>query len=235
MAAEAEAALPMIMVIKLMYLMMKKFIMTAIQRIRTVTLPIPKPMKLMMRTSIMKQPSQTTTDLFLTKSRVLRSLCSRATEASKYNFDQNPLINRDRQQNKGLAPSFNIDDTGFVRAGTKIADLKKKTLAFYTADNFAAWSYRNEKGVTIDEWEWFSQLKKEYGLTIKYTKSQHMKSTESALQAMNAGKPCDIIYSNHVVFPSSLCITRHLPTLSTQQPRFFTRLSAKTPWIRQVG
>lgn len=134
----------------------------------------------------------------------------RATEASKYNFDQNPLINRDRQQNKGLAPSFNIDDTGFVRAGTKIADLKKKTLAFYTADNFAAWSYRNEKGVTIDEWEWFSQLKKEYGLTIKYTKSQHMKSTESALQAMNAGKQCDIIYSNHVVFPSSLCITRSI-------------------------
>ena len=134
----------------------------------------------------------------------------RATEASKYNFDQNPLINRDRQQNKGLAPSFNIDDTGFVRAGTKSADLKNKTLAFYTADNFAAWSYRNEKGVTIDEWEWFSQLKKEYGLTIKYTKSQHMKSTESALQAMNAGKQCDIIYSNHVVFPSSLCITRSI-------------------------
>lgn len=134
----------------------------------------------------------------------------RATEASKYNFDQNPLINRDRQQNKGLAPSFNIDDTGFVRAGTKIADLKNKTLTFYTADNFAAWSYRNEKGVTIDEWEWFSQLKKEYGLTIKYTKSQHMKSTESALQAMNAGKQCDIIYSNHVVFPSSLCITRSI-------------------------
>lgn len=134
----------------------------------------------------------------------------RATEASKYNFDQNPLINRDRQQNKGLAPSFNIDDTGFVRAGTKLADLKNKTLAFYTADNFAAWSYRNEKGVTIDEWEWFSQLKKEYGLTIKYTKSQHMKSTESALQAMNAGKQCDIIYSNHVVFPSSLCITRSI-------------------------
>ncbi len=134
----------------------------------------------------------------------------RATEASKYNFDQNPLINRDRQQNKGLAPSFNIDDTGFVREGTKIADLKNKTLAFYTADNFAAWSYRNEKGVTIDEWEWFSQLKKEYGLTIKYTKSQHMKSTESALQAMNAGKQCDIVYSNHVVFPSSLCITRSI-------------------------
>ena len=113
----------------------------------------------MMRISITRQPSQTTTALFPTRSRVLRSPapCDRGF---KYNFDQNPLINRDRQQNKGLAPSFNIDDTGFVRAGTKLTDLNKKTLAFYTADNFAAWSYRNEKGVTIDEWEWFSQLKK---------------------------------------------------------------------------
>ena len=134
----------------------------------------------------------------------------RATEASKYNFDQNPLINRDRQQNKTWEPSFEIDDTGFVRAGTKKADLKGKTLAFFTSDNFAAWSYRNAKGETVDEWSWFKELKSELGLNIKYTVKQHMKSTTAALQAMNAGKQCDIIYSNHVVFPSSICITRSI-------------------------
>ncbi len=134
----------------------------------------------------------------------------RATEASKYNFDQNPLINRDRKQNDGAMPSFNIDDTGFVRAGTKIADLKGKTVTFFTADNFAAWSYRNEKGETIDEWDWFAELKKEIGLNVKYTVKQHEESVEAALQAMNTGKACDIIYSNHVVFPSSLCISRSI-------------------------
>lgn len=134
----------------------------------------------------------------------------RATEASKYNFDQNPLINRDRKQNDGAMPSFNIDDTGFVRAGTKIADLKGKTVTFFTADNFAAWSYRNKKGETIDEWDWFAELKKEIGLNVKYTVKQHEESVEAALQAMNTGKACDIIYSNHVVFPSSLCISRSI-------------------------
>lgn len=137
----------------------------------------------------------------------------RATEASKYNFDQNPLINRDKQQNKTALPSFNIDDTGFVRAGTKLTDLRSKTLSFYTADNFAAWSYRNEKGQTVDEWEWFKLLKSELGLNIKYTVKQHTESTTAALTAMNAGAPCDIIYSNHVVFPSTLCISRSITDL----------------------
>ena len=137
----------------------------------------------------------------------------RATEASKYDFDRNPLINRDRQQNKKMMPSFDINDTGFVRAGTKLEDLNKKTLTFFTADNFAAWSYRNEKGETIDEWKWFAQLKKELGLSIKYTVKQHMRSTDAALQSMNAGKNLDVVYSNHVTFPATLCITRSITEL----------------------
>lgn len=134
----------------------------------------------------------------------------RATEASKYNFDQNPLINRDRQQNKTWKPSFDINETGFVRAGTKLSDLKGKTLTFFTADNFAAWSYRNAKGETVDEWAWFKQLKSELGLNIKYTVKQHQESVNSALQSMNAGKNLDIVYTNHVVFPASLCISRSI-------------------------
>ena len=137
----------------------------------------------------------------------------RATEASKYNFDENPLINRDRNRNQTYLPSFNVDDTGFVRAGTKLADLKGKTLAFFTADNFAAWSYRNERGDTIDEWQWFKDLKSELGLNIKYTVKQHMNSVNAALQYMNSGKQCDLIYSNHVIFPSSICISRSITEL----------------------
>ncbi len=137
-----------------------------------------------------------------------------ATEASKYNFDQNPLINRDRQVNKEALPSFNIDDTGFVRAGTKISDLKGKRLEFFTADTFAAWSYRNAKGETIDEWQWFKDLKDEIGLTIKYTMKQHEKSINSVLQYMNAGKQCDVIYSNHAILcPQALCISKSITSL----------------------
>lgn len=137
----------------------------------------------------------------------------RATEMSKYNFDCNPIINRDRQQNKEAMPSFDIDGTCFVRDGTRLSALRGKTLEFFTADNFAAWSYRDEKGRTIDEWEWFKQLKRELGLNIKYTVKQHNASTQAALTAMNSGAACDIVYSNHVVFPSVLCISRSLTEL----------------------
>ncbi len=136
-----------------------------------------------------------------------------ATEKSKYDFDRNPLINRDRQVNREAMPSFPIDETGFVRDGTTIKDLKGKTLTFFTADNFAAWSYRNEKGETINEWQWFKDLKKNVGLNIKYTVKQHLNSTTAALQAMNAGKALDVVYTNHVVYPNALCISRSITDL----------------------
>ena len=137
----------------------------------------------------------------------------RATEASKYNFDENPLINRDRQNNQDVLPSFDINETGFVRNGTKLSDLKGKTLMFYTSDTFAAWSYRDKKGNTVDEWSWFKQLKDEIGLSVKTTVSSHVQSTESALKDMNAGKQCDVIYSSHVTYPASLCVSRSITEL----------------------
>ena len=95
----------------------------------------------------------------------------------------------------------------------ELSSLRGHSLSFFTADNFAAWSYRSESGELIDEWEWFKLLRSELGLDIKYTVKQHSASTQAALQAMNAGKACDIIYSNHVVFPSALCISRNITDL----------------------
>ena len=137
----------------------------------------------------------------------------RADEASKYDFDKNPLINRDRQHNQEVLPSFNIDETGFVRNGTKLSELKGKTLIFYTSDTFAAWSYRDKKGQTIDEWKWFDQLKSAVGLSIKKTVRGHIQTTESALKDMNAGKQMDIVYSSHVTYPASLCVSRSITEL----------------------
>ena len=138
----------------------------------------------------------------------------RATEASKYNFDENPLINRDRQHNTEILPSFDLNDTGFVRAGTKIEDLKGKTIYFYSADDYAAWSYRDKKGQTIDEWTWFKQLKSEIGLSVKMTVTGGWNETvEKSLKDMNAGKQCDVIPTSHVTFPSSLCISRSITEL----------------------
>ena len=135
-----------------------------------------------------------------------------ATEQSKYNFDQNPLINRDRQVNREAMPSFDIDQTGFIRAGTKLKDLKGKTIKFFTADWFSTWSYRNSKGETIGEHQWYKGLKEELGLNIKFTIKQH--DINVVLQYMNAGKQCDLIYSNHVTLcPQALCISKSITSL----------------------
>ena len=137
-----------------------------------------------------------------------------ATEASKYNFDQNPLIHRDRKSNKNVMPSFNIDDTGFVRSGVKLKDLKGKTLVFYSADDYPAWSYRNTKGETIDEWTWFEQLRGEIGLQVKCNITSGWNVTiEKSLKDMNAGKQCDVVCSSHVTYPSSLCVSRSITDL----------------------
>lgn len=130
----------------------------------------------------------------------------------KYKFDENPLVNNDSSNNFVL-PSFDIDKTGFVRKGTKLSDLDGKTLMFYTGDNSSAWSYRDEYGESINEWIWFEQLRAELGLNIKYTIKQHQVAIDASLQDMNAGKQCDIIYTNHVAYPSSLCISRSLDNL----------------------
>ncbi len=135
-----------------------------------------------------------------------------ATEQSKYNFDQNPLINRDRKVNREAMPSFDIDDTGFIRAGTKLKDLKGKTISFFTADWFSTWSYRNAKGETIGEHEWFKGLRDDPGLNVKFTIKQH--DINVVLQYMNAGKQCDLIYSNHVTLcPQALCISKSITSL----------------------
>ncbi len=107
-------------------------------------------------------------------------------------------------------PSFELNDTGFVRSGTKISDLKGKTLVFFTADNFDPWSYRNAKGETVGERAWFAELKKTIGLNVKYLESSNLTSAKKPLEYMNAGKQCDIIYTAHVAWPMSICITRSI-------------------------
>lgn len=135
-------------------------------------------------------------------------------EFSKYNFDENPLINADGKANKSFLPSFDLDSTEFVKSKsggtTKLSDLKGKTLTFFTGDNYGVWSYQKPNGVYVDEWAWFSELKESLGLNIKYTVRQHKTAIDSALTAMSSGKSCDIIYTNHVAYPASLGISQSL-------------------------
>lgn len=136
-----------------------------------------------------------------------------ATKLSLYNNENSPILSRDRQVNRGVMPSFDIDNTAFVRSGTRISDLKNKTLHFFTADCIDNWSYRDNKGQRIDEWQWFKLLKDEIGLSVKFTIKQNAASINAALAYMNAGLQCDLMYTNRTVFPQALCVSKPITQL----------------------
>ncbi|MBQ8606435.1 MAG: hypothetical protein IJ408_06820 [Clostridia bacterium] len=133
----------------------------------------------------------------------------RAIEASKYDFDNDPIIKEGKPENTGVLPSFDIYDTRFVY-DVKLSDLDGRTIVFYTASESPNWSYRDEKGETVTEWQWFDSLKSELGLNIKKRISNAKTSIDSALKDMNAGKRLDVLYSSDVIYPAVLAASRSL-------------------------
>lgn len=134
----------------------------------------------------------------------------RPVALDKYSFDENPLTNWRNETNHEVLPSFAIDDTGFVRDGTKLSDLNGATLQFFTADSKALWSYRDANGEIINEWQWFKLLKSELGLNIKYTIKRSADSVQSALLYMRSGKQCDIVYTNNDIMLKAFAVSRPL-------------------------
>ncbi len=131
-------------------------------------------------------------------------------EEYKYDPQRNPLIAESKKPNTGVKPSFDIDQTGFVKNNIQTKDLKGKTLTLITAVTYDTFQYKNEKGEQIGEWEWWDALKKEYGLQIKYIKSRFDKSVSQCLSYMNSGKALDIVPTHYAGFPKFLNLSQPL-------------------------
>ncbi len=131
-------------------------------------------------------------------------------ETKKYSADSNPLVAEAKPLNTGIAPSFDLDTTGFVKNNIKLKDLKGKSFTLITAIMYDTFQYKDEKGKQVGEWEWWDALKKEYGLQIKYIKSRFDKSVSQALTYMNAGKALDAIPTHVGSFPVALQLTQPL-------------------------
>ncbi|MBR0327887.1 MAG: S-layer homology domain-containing protein, partial [Clostridia bacterium] len=131
----------------------------------------------------------------------------------EYSYGSGILVSKERQPNRSVLPSFDIDKTGFVKGGTKLSYLNGVTLHFFTSDLCALWSYRDDNGKWISEWDWFKSLKDEIGLEIKYTVKAHANSINSSLQYMTAGKQLDVICTSEQTLASALCISRPLDEL----------------------
>ena len=114
-------------------------------------------------------------------------------------------MNPSKKPNFKATVSYDIDSTGFSK-GT-VADLKGKTLTLYTGVDYSMFGYhttdgKGQDGTTyIQEWNWFKQLKKAYGLTVKYVRCGPGNNVIKPFQAMSAGKDCDVITTHVASFP----------------------------------
>ena len=131
-------------------------------------------------------------------------------ETKKYDADTNPLVSEVKEPNRGVAPSFDLDTTGFVKNNVKLKDLKGKSLTFLTAIMYDTFQYVDDKGKLQGEWEWFKFLQKEYGLKINYIKTRFDKSMGQALAYMTSGKQIDVIPTHVGAFPTCLQLTQPL-------------------------
>ena len=104
----------------------------------------------------------------------------------------NPLVAANKTYNHSAALSYDLDAIGFTK-GT-LADLKGKTLTMYTGSDSARFSYYDASKKSIDEYAWAKELKRLYGLTVKYVRcSTGGANVLKPFQAMSAGKDIDLV------------------------------------------
>lgn len=104
----------------------------------------------------------------------------------------NPLVAASKAYNHNAGLSYDLDAIGFTKG--KLADLKGKTLTMYTGSDAARFSYYNSSNQSVDEYTWAKELKRLYGVTIKYVRcSTGGANVLKPFQAMSAGKDIDLV------------------------------------------
>ena len=126
----------------------------------------------------------------------------------KYDMDSNPLLKESKVVNHNIQPSFDIDTTGFVKNGIKVADLKGKTLTLITAREGSSFIYQGANGEELNEFTWYDSMKKTYGLNLKYIISRYTKAPQQILTYMNSGKALDIYHTMRSGFPQYMMLGR---------------------------
>ncbi len=133
-----------------------------------------------------------------------------APDMVEYTDSKNPILAADRNPNAGVPLSFNLDTTGFNKQNIALKELKNKSLTLITSIRYATFTYRDENGAYITEWDWFDQMKETYGLNVIYIKSRYDKSVQQSLTYMNAGKQLDMIPTHVGGFPKFFNLSRGL-------------------------
>ncbi len=153
----------------------------------------------------------------------------------KYDIASNPLFAEAKPVNTTPEPGFDLDTTGFVKNGVKLADLKGKTFIMITALDTPNWLYRGPKGETYSEWDWWDQMRDTYGLKVKYIKTVIRQAIPQNLSYITSGKQIDIIPTHRAWFPNWMNLSQGLDDYINlkyidNSPGVDTRTLEQTKW-----
>ncbi len=96
-----------------------------------------------------------------------------------------------------FAPSKTFHSTlplsGMILPGASVNPLTNRTIVIYTADSTPAFSYADEKGRTVTEWDWMKELAAEQGFFLKYSIKNKNVSLKAQRTALYAGQKLSLV------------------------------------------
>lgn len=105
--------------------------------------------------------------------------------------DTNPLAAADFVPANGTASTLPV--SGMIKPGAAVSALKNRTITLYTADDQPAFSYTDENGKTVSEWQWMENLAAENGFILKYSVKNSNISLKAQRVALYAGKKLSLV------------------------------------------
>lgn len=118
----------------------------------------------------------------------------------------NPLADEAFKPATGTANTLTA--SGLIKPGTAVSALKNRTIVLYTADDQPAFSYTDEKGKTVNEWEWMSKAAAENGFILKYSIKSDIVSLKSQRIALFSGQKLSLVQMGIQELAAGLSLSR---------------------------
>lgn len=103
----------------------------------------------------------------------------------------NPLAAEAFKPTTGAMPT--LTTSGLIKPSVAVSALKNRTITLYTAGDQPAFSYVDENGATVNEWEWMTKIAAENGFMMKYSVKSSSISVKAQRIALYAGKKLSLL------------------------------------------
>ena len=104
----------------------------------------------------------------------------------------NPLAAEGFTPTAGTLPT--LQSSGIIKEqGAALSALKNRTIVLYTANDQPAFTYTDEKGAVVTEWQWMEKIAAENGFILKYSIKPKAVSLKAQRVALYSGKRLSLL------------------------------------------